>query len=328
MTRAQCLACCILACAPMTYVHAGQPGMSTATADQPAAGFATRDGSVAQLIQAIGARLEQGVVVSEKARRKRLDGDFDLAKPRRLLDDLAHTLGMIWFSDGRTLYVYDASETESRIMRLEHIDVAELERFLAQSQLADPRYPLRGGAHGTFYVSGPPAYVRVVERAAHELDRVRPPIDASIEQFEVIRLEHTFAAAHSFRQRGEQRVVPGMVDVVRSALAQSQSQPNARATIDPPVSPEETSEWGAKRRRRKWRRLHRSRLPPSRRLSLPMSRVTAWLSTAPQDISSECASWLPSLTGHVVRWSCRCGSLTCVAVTLKSWALNGPVRPG
>jgi type III secretion protein C len=122
--------------------------------------FVSRGDGVSLLLQSVAAQMKVPVIVSSRAQKKRIQGSFTLTEPRALLDQIARDVGLIWYSDGQTLYVHDASETRNAVGHMQHASLAVLDDFLRRTRLADSRHALRGAAgDGTFYVSGSPVYV-------------------------------------------------------------------------------------------------------------------------------------------------------------------------
>src|ERR1700756_3937431 len=78
--------------------------------------YQARDESLHTFFTALSLPLGQPIVVSQAAARKRISGafDFDLAQP--LLESVARQHGLIWYSDGLGLYLYDADEGESSVV--------------------------------------------------------------------------------------------------------------------------------------------------------------------------------------------------------------------
>jgi type III secretion protein C len=189
-------------------------------ADLPhATGFVSRADSADHLLNAIGVRARQAVVLSPKAQRKKVSGNFDLARPFDVLTKVASELGLVWYSDGQSIYVYDASEQKNSVGRLRSTSVATLSDFLRKARLADARYPIRGGgADGTFYVAGPPVYVDIVLNAAAYLDDLYEGADASPHHVEVIRLEHSFVNGRRYGLRSEEMLLPGIAEVLAGVL--------------------------------------------------------------------------------------------------------------
>ena len=183
------------------------------------AAFVSRGDGVSLLLQSVAAQMRQPVIVSTKAQKKRVQGSFPLRDPRAVLDQVARDVGLIWYSDGQTLYIHDASETRSAIGHMQHASVAVLEDFLRRTRLADARHALRGaGSDGTFYVSGSPIYVGIVLDAARYLDELYRHADARAEHVEVIALRNSFAQGRRDGMRGQDSTLPGMAETLAKAL--------------------------------------------------------------------------------------------------------------
>lgn len=189
-------------------------------ADLPhASGFVSRADSASHLLNAIGARASQAVVISPKALKKKVSGSFDLARPLDVLAKVSAELGLVWYSDGQSIYVYDADEQKNAVGRLRHTSIATLSDFLRKARLSDTRYPVRGGgADGTFYVAGPPVYVDIVMNAARYLDDLYEGADASPHHVEVIKLEHSFVNGRRYGIRSTEVGLPGIAEVLAGVL--------------------------------------------------------------------------------------------------------------
>jgi type III secretion protein C len=189
-------------------------------ADLPhASGFVSRADNASHLLNALGARARQAVVISPKANKKKVSGSFDLARPFDVLAKVSAELGLVWYSDGQSIYVYDADEQKNAVGRLRHTSIATLSDFLRKARLSDTRYPVRGGgADGTFYVAGPPVYVDIVMNAARYLDDLYEGADASPHHVEVIKLEHSFVNGRRYGLRNTEVPLPGLADVLASVL--------------------------------------------------------------------------------------------------------------
>ncbi|MBD7954543.1 type III secretion system outer membrane ring subunit SctC [Stenotrophomonas sp. Sa5BUN4] len=184
--------------------------------------FVSRGDGVSLLLQSVAAQMKLPVIVSTKAQKKRVQGSFSLREPQAVLDQVARDVGLIWYSDGQTLYVHDASETRNAIGHMQHASIAVLEDFLRRTRLADPRHALRGGsAAGTFYVSGSPVHVDIVLSAARYLDELYRGADARAEHVEVIALRNSFAQGRRYGMRSWETTLPGMAETLASVLADS-----------------------------------------------------------------------------------------------------------
>jgi type III secretion protein C len=189
------------------------------------------------VLNAIGARLDQSAIVSTKAARKQLDGQFSLVNPAETLETVTKKLGLVWYADGQSLYVYDASETRTAVGHLNRANVGMLKQFLAKAHLLDDRFPLRGDVgESTFYVSGPPVYVDLVLSAAAYVDDIyRSGPTATTTTVEVIPVRHGFVSARQSDVRGERIAMSSLVDVLSQLLGSGTPQ-DTQVTAPPPRS--------------------------------------------------------------------------------------------
>lgn len=203
------------------------------------AGFVSNGDSVALLLNAIGARMRQPVVVSATARKNKLSGNFDLSEPKKTLDKVSAELGLLWYSDGQSLYVYDASETRSTVGHMRNASIATLNEFLRKADLHDARYPVRGGgADGTFYFAGPPVYLEIVVNAARYIDALYRSADTESSHIDIIKLEHSFVGGRRYSLRNQESTLPGVADIIQNILAQAGGGSLAERRAEaPPAAP-------------------------------------------------------------------------------------------
>jgi type II secretory pathway component GspD/PulD (secretin) len=204
--------------------------VNAATANT-APGYVARKDGLRTFFNALSARLKKPVIVSQKASRKQISGDFDLTKPQALLENIATQLGLIWYHDGQTVYIYDASEMRNAMIAAPSGSLAMLNDFLRKSGLYDRRYPLRsgnGGSGGIFYVSGPPMYVELVENATRFLAKQSDGGALGRLRIEVVRLENTFVTDRNMTVRDAEVTVPGMATVIEQLLRDEQMDVDVR----------------------------------------------------------------------------------------------------
>ena len=178
--------------------------------------------------------LGKPVIVSKAAAAKRISGEFDLSSAQRTFERISAQMGLIWYSDGQAIYLYDASESKSSIASLHTLTVTRLQAFLQRSGLQDSRYPLRHDGLRTFHVSGPPIYVDLVLQAARLLDDQRSELLSGKQQIGVIQVRNTFVSDRKYELRDEKVTIPGMATVIEMLLRGEQAavEPSVQKTAD------------------------------------------------------------------------------------------------
>lgn len=180
---------------------------------------------------AISAKLNKPVIVSTLASKKRITGHFDMSEPKGVLERVAQKMSLVWYDDKQSIYVYDASEVKNIVVTLENISVITVRKFLESSSLYDPRYPIRAdNQNQTFYVSGPPVYVKLISDTAMLMD-TKKKIAFGSSSLHVIPLYNTFVSDRSYQYRDEKIVIPGIASIIR-ALTDDNSQPITSLRID------------------------------------------------------------------------------------------------
>lgn len=185
-----------------------------ANADQ----YVAREQSVRTFFSELSGPLGKPVIISKAASAKRISGSFDLRAPQRTFERVSAQMGLIWYSDGQAIYLYDAAEVKSSMMSLQTLTVARLQAFLERSGLLDGRYPLRHDGQRTFHVSGPPMYVDLVVQAAGLMDNQRSELLLGRQQIGVIQVHNTFVSDRKYELRDDKVTLPGLATVIEDLL--------------------------------------------------------------------------------------------------------------
>ncbi|HFG9821765.1 TPA: type III secretion system outer membrane ring subunit SctC [Salmonella enterica] len=181
--------------------------------------YVAHNNSVQQIFYVLGGVLHKPVIVSPLAAKRRITGDFDLTNPWRELSVLSDKLGLIWYYDGSSVYVYDAEEIKSKVIKLSYAPFTRLLNYLKSTALYDSRFPLRSKMEaGSFYVSGPPVYVNLVTAAAKYIDSTYSRPDSGEITVRVINLKNTFVNDRNYSQRGASVTIPGIASVLDKLL--------------------------------------------------------------------------------------------------------------
>ncbi|MCH4876748.1 EscC/YscC/HrcC family type III secretion system outer membrane ring protein [Pseudomonas sp. TMW22090] len=195
------------------------PATALAAPAREGEGYVARQESLRTFFDALSAPLGKPIVLSKAAARRTISGEFALAEPQQTLERIARQMALIWYSDGQSLYVYEAAEAKSTVISLSTITVEKLNGFLRRSGLLDARYPLRNDGLRTFYVAGPPIYVDLVMQAARFMDTQSADLQLGQQRIGVINLHNTFVGDRQYELRDQKITIPGMASAIETLLA-------------------------------------------------------------------------------------------------------------
>ena len=145
-----------------------------------------------------------------------VSGRFTLNSPTEFIDRLAGIYGFNWFTHAGTLYVSSNRDVMVRSIASTASSAGgtSLRQILSDLRILDPRF---GWAEvpeqGLVVVSGPPAYVQLVESTAASLPRVPGGL-----QVAVFRLRHASVEDRVITYRDREITTPGVANIVRSLM--------------------------------------------------------------------------------------------------------------
>ncbi|CAK9888316.1 MULTISPECIES: type III secretion system outer membrane ring subunit SctC [Pseudomonas] len=190
--------------------------------------YRAREESLRSFFVALSEPLGKPIIVSKAAAGKRISGDFAMTSAQQVFDRVVRQMGLIWYSDGQAIYLYDSAELKSAVVSLQNTSVDSLRAFLRRSGLLDSRYPLRGDGRRTFYVSGPPIYVDLVQRSAAMVDQESSQILLGRQQVGVIHLLNTFVGDRRYELRDQSVSIPGIASVIENLLRDEKARVDLR----------------------------------------------------------------------------------------------------
>lgn len=143
-----------------------------------------------------------------------VSGRFNASTPTEFLDRLASVYGLTWFTHAGTLFVARTTEMSTRSITAGGSSIATVRQALSSLGVLDTRFgwgelPEQGVA----LVSGPPAYVSLIERTMAAL-----PLTAGGQQVAVFRLKHASVDDRIIQYRDRQITTPGLAQVLRNLI--------------------------------------------------------------------------------------------------------------
>lgn len=149
-----------------------------------------------------------------------VNGKFK-GNPLKIFRDLSDSNGLMWYSDGATLYVYSLSEVETRLLESDISDVPRVEQALRDLRLYDARFPIRlASTEGQLIVAGPPRYVDVVSQLVQRISRTpsKPVLATGVRVF---KLKYARAADTKVSIGGVETAIAGVASVLAQITASS-----------------------------------------------------------------------------------------------------------
>ncbi len=219
----------------LSQSHEGR--LATPTRKPPGnANLAVSNQALETVLRAIGAQAKRGVIVSTAAKRHRVSGNFDVSDPFEALNQLASTIGLIWYYDGSAIYVYDGGELVSKVAKVTAQRYADTVHFLKRSSLFDSRYPIRFDERTqTAYYSAPPKYAELVNNVLNSVAQdAAPNVSAAGDVVETVKMRYAFVTDRKFQRRGADVVVPSIVTLLQQVF---QAQPMAAGAMQLPTAP-------------------------------------------------------------------------------------------
>lgn len=208
--------------------------------------FIAVDTRVEQFFLVLSDKLNKPFILSSAVKKERITGNFDISSPEEAFELMVKRLSLLYFNDGKSIYIYESSEILQELFQVNNINLTELKEYLQDVGLYDPRYPLRAGRdQRTFYISGPPVYIKLVKAAAKFLDNNvqeqinentnnQVPVGSSRygdEFVQIFPLKNTFVQDRAYTLRDEKVVLPGITSVLQQLFMSSKEI--KRTTVEP-----------------------------------------------------------------------------------------------
>lgn len=156
----------------------------------------------------------------------RVNARFNSRHPGEFLDQLASVYGLVWFTHAGTLHISRTTETVTKSLPASASNIGALRQALTDLRVLDSRFGWGELAdQAVVLVSGPPAYIRLIEQTMEQLPQI-----AGGQQTAIFRLRYASAEDRTLSFRGKDYVSPGITSIMRNLMGAGGPFPDAEQT--------------------------------------------------------------------------------------------------
>lgn len=143
-----------------------------------------------------------------------VNGRFNARSPTEFINKLGSVYGFNWFTHAGTLFISRADDQRSVAIPSAYNSAGQLHDALASLGILDARFGWGElPDQGVVMVSGPPAYVELIQRTIKSLPSV-----AGGQQVVVFRLKHASVDDRTIFFRDKEIVTPGVATILRNLI--------------------------------------------------------------------------------------------------------------
>ena len=191
-----------------SFGHAGTPPW----ADAPYS-YYTHDNKLDTVLKDFASSFSLALNVG-KGVEGTVNGRFNTKNPTEFINKLGSVYGFNWFTHAGTLFISRADDQRTGVIPAATNSTGQLREALNNLGILDTRFgwgelPEQGVA----MVSGPPAYVELIERTVKSL-----PAAAGGQQVAVFRLKHASVDDRVISFRDKEIVTPGLATILRNLI--------------------------------------------------------------------------------------------------------------
>lgn len=174
---------------------------------------------VSQLLKDFGANYRIPVIVSPTVADTYI-GRLEKQPPAQQLNALSRAFNLVWYFDGRALYVYKSNEVSSTVITPEFDTQEQLKSYVRQARiLSEGTCQLsQVGISQSFEVYGVPACITRISDIANQLSiavRNAAGADQHRENVRIFPLKYASATDVNYQYRNQTVVIPGVVSVLK-----------------------------------------------------------------------------------------------------------------
>ena len=169
-------------------------------------------------------------VLSEKLQNnlQHVNQSFEKAYPVQIWEQLAKSCGLMWFYDGRVLYVYESDEIQTRILKIHPLQIEPLLQMIHEMKFCGSNmgiHPMREG--GILVVSGAPKMIELLESITENM-RLYKTSEMDRMDVKLFPLKHAWADDKAIGGL----TIPGVATLLNNILGEQESTNNRLTPAD------------------------------------------------------------------------------------------------
>jgi type III secretion protein C len=142
--------------------------------------------------------------------------------PAEFWNRITKAYGLVWFFDGKIMFVYSNSELSTQIFRMDIDSIGTLSTILTRLEFISSDFSFRGiGEANVLIVTAPPQYLTVINDIA---TKFVPSKISDTTIVKVIPLKYAWAYDMSFNYANGSIAVPGVATLLQSIVAGQNSE--------------------------------------------------------------------------------------------------------
>jgi type III secretion protein C len=153
------------------YIHVGTADATAFKFPDGDYPYRIVDQELSVVLREFGQNLGLRVKISQKVSGQ-VRGGLPRSSALAFLNTICRMYGLDWYFDGSTLHVTSITEEVTRFFPVKKETQAKLTENLKRLSFYDDRFPMRSNPEDTaIVVSGPPAYVALIEQTLSSMQR-------------------------------------------------------------------------------------------------------------------------------------------------------------
>jgi type III secretion protein C len=179
-----------------------------------------KDQNLRDLIQDFFAMQGLNVIISDRVNAV-VNGRFSKMNPKAFWDYITRAYSLVWFFDGKIMFVYSNAELQTHILRMDIDGIGTLAAILDRLQFVASDLSFRAvGEANVLIVTAPPRYISMIQDIA---SKFVPSKISDTTIVKIIPLKYAWAYDMTFNYVNGSLSVPGVASLLRAIVSGDES---------------------------------------------------------------------------------------------------------